>query len=88
MLKYKGVSIHKSMNANTYYTRFRVGKKQYYISAYTQRECYEKLKKAKSPSNVAKLLESQQVITNDITFDGWYNQWLTLYKIGKVKDET
>ena len=88
MLKYKGVSIHKSKNANTYYTRFRVGKKQYYISAYTQRECYEKLKKAKSPSNVAKLLESQQVITNDITFDGWYNQWLTLYKIGKVKDET
>lgn len=88
MLKYKGVSIHKSRNANTYYTRFRVGKKQYYISAYTQRECYEKLKKAKSPSNVAKLLESQQVITNDITFDGWYNQWLTLYKIGKVKDET
>ena len=88
MLKYKGVSIHKSRNANTYYTRFRVGKKQYYISAYTQRECYEKLKKAKSPSNVAKLLESQQVITNDISFDGWYNQWLTLYKIGKVKDET
>ncbi len=88
MLKYKGISIHKSRNANTYYTRFRVGKKQYYISSYTQRECYEKLKKAKSSSNVAKLLESQQVITNDITFDGWYNQWLTLYKIGKVKDET
>lgn len=88
MLKYQGISIHKSKNANTYYTRFRVGKKQYYISAYTQRECYEKLKKAKSPTNVAKLLSSQNVITNNVTLEDWYKQWLTLYKIGKVKDET
>ena len=88
MLKYQGISIHKSPNCNTYYTRFRVGNKQYYISAYTQRECYEKLKKAKSPANVAKLLESQHVIIPKITLDGWYNQWLSLYKVGKVKDET
>lgn len=88
MLKYQGISIHKSPNSSTYYTRFRVGKKQYYISAYTQRECYEKLKKAKSPSNVAKLLSSQNVITNDVSLEDWYKQWLTLYKIGKVKDET
>ena len=88
MLKYQGITIHKSNNANTYYTRFRVGKKQYYISAYTQRECYEKLKKAKSPTNVAKLLSSQNVITNNVTLEDWYKQWLTLYKIGKVKDET
>lgn len=88
MLKYQGITIHKSNNANTYYTRFRVGKKQYYISAYTQRECYEKLKKAKSPTNVAKLLSSQNVITNNITLEDWYKQWLTFYKIGKVKDET
>lgn len=88
MLKYQGISIHKSKNANTYYTRFRVGKKQYYISAYTQRECYEKLKKAKSPTNVAKLLSSQNVITNNVTLEDWYKQWLTLYKIGKVKEET
>lgn len=88
ILKYQGITIHKSNNANTYYTRFRVGKKQYYISAYTQRECYEKLKKAKSPTNFAKLLSSQNVITNNVTLEDWYKQWLTLYKIGKVKDET
>ena len=88
MLKYQGISIHKSPKGNMYYTRYRVGKKQYYISAYTQRECYEKLKKAKSPTNVAKLLASQDIISNDISFDVWYNQWLTLYKIGKVKEET
>ena len=86
MLKYQGITIHKSNNANTYYTRFRVGKKQYYISAYTQRECYEKLKKAKSPTNVAKLLSSQNVITNNVTLEDWYKQWLTLYKIGKLKE--
>ena len=88
MLKYQGITIHKSENCSTYYTRFRVGKKQYYISAYTQRECYEKLKKAKSPTNVAKLLSSQNVITNDVSLEDWYKQWLTLYKIGKVKEET
>ena len=88
MLKYQGITIHKSENCNTYYTRFRVGKKQYYISAYTQRECYEKLKKAKSPTNVAKLLSSQNVITNNVTLEDWYKQWLTFYKIGKVKEET
>ena len=88
MLKFHGVTVHKNTNCSTYYARFRVGKKQYYISAYTQKECYEKLKEAKSPKSVAKLLASQEVVTNDISLEDWYNRWLKLYKVGKVKDET
>lgn len=88
MLKFHGVTVHKNTNCSTYYARFRVGKKQYYVSAYTQKECYEKLKELKSPKSVAKLLAAQEVVTNDISLEDWYNRWLQLYKVGKVKDET
>ncbi|MBQ8424575.1 MAG: site-specific integrase [Clostridia bacterium] len=88
MMKYKGITIHKHTRCSTYYARFKVGKKQYYVTAYTQKECYDKLKKAKEPSNIAKLLNEQRIINDNITLDCWFDKWLSLYKIGKVKDNT
>ena len=43
MLKYKNVIIRKNKNCSTYYARFRIGKKQFYITAYTAQECYNKV---------------------------------------------
>lgn len=80
-MKYKGVSIHKNKNCDTWYTRFRVNGKQYYISARTQKECYNKLKK--------RLAEGiPQDVIQTYTLIEWYNKWLELYKIGKVKSTT
>ena len=31
-MKYQGITIHKNKNCDTWYTRYRVGGKQYYIS--------------------------------------------------------
>ena len=88
MLKYKNVIIRKNKNCSTYYARFRIGKKQFYITAYTAQECYNKVKKLKCDEGTAKILAEQNILTNDMPFDSWYNKWLTLYKVGKVKDET
>lgn len=80
-MKYKGVSIHKNKNCDTWYTRFRKNGKQYYISARTQKECYNKLKR--------KLAEEvPPEVTQTYTLIEWYNKWLELYKIGKVKENT
>ena len=87
-VKFKGKTIHKNIKCNTWYTRYRVNGKQYYISAKTQFECMQKLKQALNN------LPIQQKQNNDfnnnkvITFIEWYNQWLELYKIGKVKNDT
>ena len=84
IMKYKGITIHKNKTCTTWYTRFRKNGKQHYISARTQQECYNKLKKALSQNE-----SNQKVITRKIiTLENWYNEWLKLYKIGKVKDTT
>lgn len=43
-MKYKGIKIHKNKKCTTWYTRIRENGKQKYISAKTQKECYNKLK--------------------------------------------
>ncbi len=88
MLKYQGITIQKNPRGSTYYTRYRVGGKQYYVSARTQTECLRKLKKAKSPKNVERLLALQNIFSDNISLENWYNQWLKLYKIDKVKPAT
>lgn len=45
-MKYRNVSIIKHKNCNTWYARFRCNGKQHYISAKTQQDCYDKLKKS------------------------------------------
>ena len=88
VMKYQGITIHKHTHCNTWYTRFRVGNKQYYISSRSQTECYEKLKESLTRTNVTKLLESQSYVHKGMTFKAWYQRWLELYKIGKVSEET
>lgn len=80
-MKYKGITIHKSKKCNTWYTRYRINGKQYYLSAKTQKECYKKLKKT---------INNQIISTSNqnITFIEWYNKWYDLYKKNKVKEET
>lgn len=78
-MKYQGITIHKNKKCNTWYTRFRKNGTQIYISARTQKECYNKLKKA---------LENKNTPANyQYTLKDWYNKWLTLYK-QNVKEET
>jgi len=86
-MKFQGKTIQKNKNSDTWYTRYRLNGKQYYISAKTQKDCYNKLKKA---LNIA----DKQIISipaikkeNTLTLIEWYNQWLMLYK-SKRKEST
>ncbi len=81
-MKYQGITIHKSPYANTWFTRYRKNGVQHFISAKTQKDCYNKLKKALQQDNVA---ESKTTMP---TLLQWYEKWLSLYKIGKVKQST
>jgi len=88
IMKYQGKTIHKNKNSDTWYTRYRLNGKQIYISGKTQKDCYNKLKKAIAESQ-------QQILTlpviqqqNSITLIEWYNEWLKLYKINQVKQTT
>ncbi len=77
-MKYKGIKIHKNKNCNTWYTRIRKNGKQIYISAKTQKDCYNKLKQAyKQDYNQIK----------SYTLYEWYLKWIQLYK-QNVKTET
>ncbi len=80
-MKYKGISIIKHKTCNTWYARYRNNGKQFYVSADTQKECYNKLKCALKNVN----REKQNI--NAITFGNWYNKWLELYK-KDIKDAT
>lgn len=88
-MKYQGKTIQKNKNSNTWYTRYRFNGKQYYISAKTQKECYNKLKKAiaESEKQIA-ILPTLEKENQGITLIEWYNQWLELYKVNNVKYET
>ena len=80
-MKIKGITIHKNKKCNTWFTRYRKDGKQIYISAKTQKECYEKLKKE---LNIVKKEKTQK----EYTLLTWYEKWLELFKIGKVKNST
>ncbi len=84
-MKYQGITIHKSPYANTWFTRYRQNGIQHFISAKTQKECYNKLKKALQQSQQLELLNAKSTAP---TLLEWYNKWLSLYKIGKVKEST
>lgn len=89
-MKYQGITIHKNKNCTTWYARFRHNGKQFYVSAKTQLECYNKLKKALKQKQKQELknLPSSEEPTQTITFIEWYNLWLKTYKINKVKNTT
>lgn len=79
-MKYRGITVHKRKNCNTWYTRFRKNGKVISISAKTQKECYNKLKKAYNQTNIN--------VDTTTTLKDWYDKWLQLYKINVVKETT
>lgn len=79
-MRIKGITIFRNKNCSTWYTRYRKDGKQYYISGKTQQEVANKLKE--------KLEIKKNTKTTGITFFEWYEKWLNLYKIGKVKEAT
>ena len=79
-MKIQGITIHKNKSCNTWYTRYRKDGIQHYISAKTQKECYEKLKKELN------IIKKQKPTT--YTLQSWHDKWLELYKIGKIKERT
>lgn len=81
-MKYKGITIKKRPNCNTWYARYRHNGQQFSVSAKTQKECYDKLKICLRKLNNEKLSE------DNLTFKTWYDTWLKTYKSGKVKVTT
>lgn len=81
IMKYKGISIIKNKTCNTWSARPRINGKQIYISARTQKECYNKLKKAFLNQDKNKNENTK------ITLEQWYYKWLDLYK-KNTKEET
>lgn len=78
-MKFKGKTIFKNKKCNTWYTRYRENGKQYYISGKTQAEVLKELKLR---------LNNKPIPKNVTTLKMWYEQWLELFKINKVKNET
>lgn len=74
-MKYNGISIIKHKTCNTWYARYRHNGKQFYVSANTQLECYNKLKK-----ELKQISKTGQKSTDKPTFIEWYNKWLELFK--------
>ena len=82
-LKYQGITIHKHKTCNTWYTRFRANGKQFFISARTQQDCYDKLKlalKKQKSLNLKMLKEKEPTKKHSMTFIDWFNKWVSLYK--------
>lgn len=79
-MKYQGITIHKRKNCNTWYARYRHNGKQFYVSAKTQQDCYNKLKSAlkQKTNQQIKLIEKPKFIKT--TFSQWFNEWLETYK--------
>ena len=88
-MKYKGISIIKNKSCKTWTARPRINGKQIYISAKTQQECYNKLKKIINQNIKQNLneLTTKPKQEKSITLIEWYNKWLTTYK-RDVKENT
>ena len=87
-MKYQGKTIHKNKNSETWYTRYRINGKQYYISAKTQKDCYNKLKQMIKNTQTEILSIPAIEKIHKTTLQEWFNQWLELYKINQVKQTT
>ena len=94
-MRFRGITIHKHKTCKTWYARYRANGKQYYVSAKTQQECYNKLKlelKNLEQKKLKQLKESKSKEptknkSNSITFIEWYEKWKELYK-SKVQRTT
>ena len=71
-MKYKNKTIFKNPKAKTWYARYRLNGKQYYIAGKTQEEVYNKLK-------IELNLTKKDNITI-FTLKTWIEKWFSLYK--------
>ena len=72
-MTYKGITIFKQKKCSTWYARPRINGKQLFISAKTQKDCYEKLKNAFKENITFKNL-------NNKTLKTWIEEWYKIYK--------
>lgn len=79
-MRFSNCTIRRVKGSKTWYTRKRIGGKQIYITAPTQLGVREKLKELIDASPRKK--------ANGMTLHQWYNRWLELFKLGKVKKAT
>lgn len=79
-MKFQGKTIFKNKRCNTWYTRYRIDGKQYYVSGKSQQEVLTLLKK--------KLNYIKKEKSKELTLADWYKQWMELFKLGKVKEST
>lgn len=80
MRRYKGKTIKRRADGR-YWTRYYVDGKQHSVYGRTINECLGNLKKALIQSKKAPHI-------NAITLGDWLNQWLQLYKVGKIRPST
>ena len=78
-MKYKGVTIFKNPRCNSYYARYRENGKQRFVSGKTQSEVLSELKLR---------LNHVEKHRSSTTLKMWYERWLQLFKINKVKQTT
>ena len=81
-MKYNGITIFKNKTCNSWYARYRHNGKQFYVSAKTQLECYNKLKK-----ELKQIAKNKSKTADKPTFIEWFNKWLDLFK-KDIKDIT
>lgn len=81
-MKYKGIKI-KKRNDNRWYGRIKQNEKYKYIYGKTQIDCYKKIKQYIDKNKI-----EQKNNTNNTTYGKWLDKWKSLYKIGKVKENT
>lgn len=79
-MKYHNITIFKQKRCNSYYCRYRMNGKQYFVSAKTQAKCLEKLKEA--------LNLPKRERRSPHSFISWYEKWFELFKKNVVKFET
>ena len=80
-LKIKGITIHKNKTCNTWYARPKVDGKQIYVSAKTQKLCYDKVKTILDKKAKIDIKTTTEKNTKSImTLIEWYNKWLSLFK--------
>lgn len=92
-MKYRNITIHKHKTCNTWYARYRANGKQFYVSAITQKDCYNKLKKALNKKAKEKSQQTREPVeqkskTTGYTLNEWFDIWFKTYKQGKVQDTT
>ena len=82
MLRYKGKAVKKRADGRYWARYYDKEGKQHSVYGKTQRECYNKLRRAVNQ------VDNGNKATQSYTLGEWLTKWLELYKAGKVKHST